>query len=454
MFALALLACKDPSADPASAPVVLVSDQDTQRVWLLRLDNGEVLRTFDVPELHPELCTPQTACLPFTAQASVDPTTGDDLLTWTWMVDELTGGREGTRYSYAERRRFARAGQSVDWSLEALDFHAAFADRPDLCDQAAPCELSQGDTPPGRDPCFMGDVHDLEVVEEDESGRRLLLTDTDNARVLEVWLEAGSTCGVVESVVSAETSSTWPWQAVNDADRVELDGRSGLLVTFRSTLPESEGGPVDGSDGRGQIAWFEGEGAAWSPTWAFPEGGYLNTPHDASVHLPPDGAPVLLYAHSNGAGAAFQEDWAPSLDHKGSIGVALLDGEAPAYVGDAVVSGEETFFGFLRSINPAPGGAWILADSGCMSPSEECGRVAAVRQVEGLDLDGLAPSGSTGAFTEDHAEQRWLGVSEVSTPWESPMTCGFGTLYTASFHWRGDLGETFAEPRAGAVCGD
>lgn len=456
---LLLLGCGD---DPlrADVPLALVSDQNHQEIQLVRLDRREVVRTVDLAALHADTCgrgEDDAACLPFAAHLSRDAATGEDLLTYQWMVDQKNDGQAGVRYTYAERRRFgAEGGTAVDWRLDALDFLTHFPDRPDICAQAAPCELApDGGDPDGPDACHMGDAHDLDVLEDGPDGTRLLVADSDNNRTLTVWLPAGTTCGVVEAVVGPDTVPDWRWDTPNDADAVSLAGEEGLLVTFRSTRAADAGGPAEGGEGRGQVVYFAEVDGGYEPRWVYPgEEAFLNSPHDASVWGPEgvDGSLYLLYAHSDGLGGGFQPDWTPRADHHGTVGVARLAGGPPTYLADARLPATDAAgFGFLRSVSPAPEGTFLLADSGCMSPADTCGKVGAVRQIEGLDPTALAPPGGTGAFLPDHAEQTFIEVAEVSRPWRSPLTCDFGTIYTASFLTGDALGGTViddAEPTA------
>lgn len=477
---LLLAGCAAPVDPPAPLPdaVAVVSDSGNQRVIYTRLADRSRVLTVNLRALHPDDCGPEyggaapddAECLVF----QTDPLVVTDA-DGTHDELRLTYDRQATDGHY-ERSAIERIriGGPTLWRLDALDFATNFGDRADLCGAPTPCgdgsEMAEAPLE-AQLRCRLAHVHDFDVVAEDAAGVDLVVADSVNERVLAVHLDPSTTCGVVTDVLADATVPGWSeGRTPNDVDVVPLpDGGSGVLVTFRSSNGDvAAGGVTGGDDGNGLVMLFRrtadadtGASAGWERAWRFPTSGFLNSPHDASLHTSAAGARALVYAHSDGNGVTLQADWHQAAESRGSVGVArvpddaLTGAGAPDYRYDLVLpdTDPDGGFGFLRAVHPFADGVsdepdpvgtdWIVADSGCMAVEAGCPRVPGVRAVQ-LDLDDPTDGPGTGAFEPGRGQQTDL----TGTSTGLVMNCGLAAPYVADLLWA-----TGARiPEAGPAC--
>lgn len=467
----------DPDREPTvlSLPdaVAVVSDTDAQRVQYIRLADQELLLSLDLRALAPEDCDPaigegvpeDAACLPFqTNPETVTDADGDhDELT---LAYDRVAGDPWFERTAIERVRLSLSAATerptTRWRLDALDFATNFPGESGICANTNPCEPGADDNSAALEQallCRLAQVHDFDVLAEDDTSVELLIADSENDRVLTVHLDRSTTCGVVTDVMNDTTVGGWAGRVPNDVDTVPLDdGGAGVLVTFRSTSGDvATGGLAGGGNGSGVVMLFTPGSPGWEHAWTFPASGFLNSPHDSSIVNSESGAHYLVGAHSDGRGAGFQDDWKLTTDGFGSITIAALGGDVtgqPDYQRDLVVSatGTDAGLGFVRAVHPflvgVPGTAdpagtdWILADSGCMAGEEACQHTPGIRAVK-FDLDDPSNSDGSGAFNADRSEQ-----TDQAMVASAPIGCGLSVPYIVDLLWF--TGE--AVPESGEGC--
>ena len=276
-------------------------------------------------------------------------------------------------------------------------------------------------------------VHDVEIIEENESLVRMWLADTGNSRALLVNLSKDSTCGTVEEVIDGHTTTTEDWDRftwVNDVDVVSLEGKDHILLTTKGSDSF-----VEGAHGRGKVTLWEPGEEQWSLVWEHPvrdnkAASFLNAPHNADWVTDGDGQHYVVYGHSNGAGAHFEdEQWTPEEDHRGSIGVLRVGPKGPDYLGDMTLDIGE--LGFTRDADRLPDGSWIVTDSGCKGELG-CPKDPSIRHMA-FDLQALESTGLDGRFDPTGTNQQTIQVAELDSHWESPRQCDMAAAYEADF---------------------
>jgi hypothetical protein len=230
----------------------------------------------------------------------------------------------------------------------------------------------------------------------------LVIADTLNDRVL-LLRPPDSGTGVAD-VIATLDSSLKGWGAARWPNHVQVLSRQHevfLLVTYKGSDPDQTG-----SSHAGRIMlWSVTDPAHPIRTWAYPEGGYLAAVHHAVVQDgSSEGERLLLYAHSFGSSDEFEGE-------TGSVGMAMVTLDAPpVYLGDGVTSTDEAL-GFVRSADLIDQGETLLVtDSGCERPNDRCSRIPRVMELH-LSLPG--PAGTSGAFTPDHSEQRFIDLPMI-----------------------------------------
>lgn len=227
----------------------------------------------------------------------------------------------------------------------------------------------------------------------------LVIADTLNDRVLLLRPPDAGT-GVAD-VVATLDSSVKDWGAARWPNHVQVLSRRHevyLLVTYKGSDPDRTG-----SSHAGRIMlWDVTDPSSPSRAWAYPEDGHLAAVHHAVIQEgDPDGELLMLYAHSFGSSNDFEGE-------TGSIGMALATLDAPpVYLGDGVTSTDEAL-GFVRSADLIDqGGSLLVTDSGCERPNDRCSRIPRVLE---LHFDLPEPAGTSGAFSSDHSEQRFIDL--------------------------------------------
>ena len=198
------------------------------------------------------------------------------------------------------------------------------------------------------------------------------------------------------SVTDPGMSEAW---YVNHLQRIESGDSVWLLMTFK------------GQKGSGDDAINAGRIMLWDITdprepghlWTYPGTGSLAAVHHASMHPTPQGE-RMIYAHSLGASAS-------ASDGTGSVGIAQWNGaDPPVYIGDGLMD-ESATLGFTRAADySALSQALLITDSGCENAEVPCGRDAKIMLAE---LPDKAPPSLSGAWTEDHSNQRFLTLDPL-----------------------------------------
>lgn len=418
---------------PPPVPIAVVSDGANETVLYIRLDTGAILQEVDFTVLHPELCPPDEpmeSCVGFGIQPTSEPGGADRLLLTFQKFDDYGGANDDKVSAVIDMVTLTEEGPRIDWSVDSLDFTTVFGDRPDICGAVAACQPPTDAWATWRD-CSLHDVHEVHIVEETAQEVVLWVADTTNpTRALKLRLTLGTTCAVVEEILTDETSEEWlDYRCHNGIQLGELDGEAVLLTNFRNSKAGS---------GFGFNALWHQVGGNWTRMWQHPpvsadllEQGFLGAPHNADL-ISVEGVPYVIYAHSNGMGQHLNDaDWTDEGDNLGSIGVLRLEAGAAVYLMDGIL--QDPPFGFLRDVDPLPDGTWLVTDSGCGSDKEAtCGRQPSLHHVE-MDLSQVQPvPGRDGRFSEDKGFQNLVEVQE-SQEWDSPLRCGFHIPYEADF---------------------
>ena len=419
------------TGDPAAPDLLLIADTSHGRYLFVRPDTATIVHQVSLATLNPDLCT-DAVCAAFVAW----PTLGAEL-------DEITlsfaPNTDGASYAAViERVRLGEDEDTVLWRLDSLDFLSNFPDRPEICAQIAPCEVPEDADETVRRKCRLQLSHEAKVVSEDDGSVALWIADTEGpARAIKVRLDKGSTCGVVEDVLSEETAARWAgYQAINDLDLVDLgDGRETLLLNSLSH---------DSDEGLASVTLWQAIDGLWTPLWQHPSeasGGFLGAAHNPDWITDSDGASYIVYAHSNGMGAHPEvRSFTGADDHRGSIGLARVTPEGAEYLVDAALPGQ---FGFLRDVNRLADGSFLVTDSGCMHPDDtDCSNPGQLWRVALPELSSLSPSGRSGAFTASHGDMDVIVATPLTVGARSPLTCGLFTPYSAQFMPGASLGAT------------
>lgn len=428
-------------------PVAFVSDGSNEAFLYLRLDTAEVIYEIDLTETRPDLCTPDNTdvtCVAFGGQPFSDPGTGLDRAVVTYQMFDEVQGTDLKQASMVDMYRLEPDGPVLEWAVEALDFTTFFGDRPDICASTTPCVPPTDSWGTWRN-CALHDVHTVDIVEETDAYVRMWVADTTNpSRAVLLNLDKGSTCAVVEDVLADQTVPQWrDYRSHNDVDAVVYEGEPMLLTNFRNS---SGSLPFGGTGAGTHSLWRKGE-AGWEAVWEHPtafrtEPDFLNAPHNSDL-VEVDGVSYVIYAHSNGNGAHYEEQgWQKDSDDFGSVGVLQLDEGGFIYRFDGILEG--TPFNFLRDANRMDDGTWIVTDSGCGSDLEtDCDRPASIRNVTLPLADAPAATASQdGAFSPTHEFQNLVSIEEVQVNWASPLQCGFHIPYEGEFLRGAQLGTT------------
>lgn len=422
----------DSAAPPSGAPVALIADGANQRYIWVRLDTQELMYELDLRELFPGHCHDDIECVAFGSEHSVDHTTGEDL---ALIIAYITAvGQTPEEPGLAAKLRLGSEGPSVDWQLTQLDWTVNFSDRADICTQTTPCEAPG---PVGSDAwqdCTFRNAHAVKVVEETDSHVTMWIADTGQpSRAIQVELDKSSSCGVVTEVHGDLTTDGWTDESgPNDLDLVEYDGAEAMLLNHLGTA---------GNDALGvSTLWIPGAEGGWELVYRHPiDGGHIMGGHNSDFATAADGELYHVYAHGNGAGAhEVISVWDPELDHRGTLGILrIVDGQ-PVYLLDATAP--EPGFGFLRDADMLADDSFLVTDSGCMNHTfAGCEKEAAIWHVS-IGFTGLEGSDQSGAFTEDHDQQRYSEATPIDDPWPSRVTCGLGTPYEADLLYESQLG--------------
>ena len=430
-------------------PVVLMSDNLAERVLVFLPATSEIVWELDVPDRFPELCTPPentVACGVYDSEHSIDPTSGLDKVVYTFHamdVDQPT--KIGSRRSVIEQIIISEDGETTsDWQMFDLDFSVNFAGNTDLCASSVPCDAPADQGYDVWQACSMVMVHDIEILEESDREVMMWIADTINSRILKVRLDKSSTCGVVEDVVDKHTVEAWQhWTWVNDVDYVELEGRPHLLANHKGYNSDDEI-----YNGRSTLTLFGQYDDTWQLRWQHPnpredQFGFLNASHNADWIEGADGEPYVIYAHSNGAGARWEDEAWGDDDDRGSLGMLRVasDGSAYRYLGDGVLPLHGDPIHFLRDVDLLDDGSFLLTDSGCKGDIDGCEHPSVVHHVA-IDLTTLEEYPGDGGFSDDHRMQNLIELGALTEPesWQSPSACSLEAGYDGDLLWSSTLG--------------
>ncbi len=284
----------------------------------------------------------------------------------------------------------------VEWRIDRL----AFEDHLSLADPCPPDVPEDG-------PCRLQAPHGLDRWID---GEQLVVADNRNNRIL--VLSPPEEPGAAASVSLALDEATPGWDHARWPNAVQVLGEGQdtfLLVTFRGVGPGSDlphyGGRI--------VLWDVTAADATRHVWTYPAEGYLAAVHDGHVEHT-DSGPLLVYAHSRGAGPGAQA--APA----GSVGVARMSfTTAPGYLGDLVAGADEPPLGFVRSVELIDAGQRLLVtDSGCENAADPCQSAPAVLE---LGFTAPSPSGGTGAHSDQHDEQRFHPATVLRQDFDGSM---------------------------------
>ncbi len=382
--------------------------------WLTTADDGTVdgRYTLDTIDARCQGREVDPYCLAFQTQRRTAHDGGDEVV-FTWSIlDSSDGSDEEATDLIGEFAAVDWESRATRWQLSALDFSQLGRDAGCPFDPEDPCTVPEGLDTDAYWRCHLHMPHDIVIASENDAGWRGWIADTRNTRLLEVELPAGQSCGVVRSLVDANDPDWSLYESPNALAHGERDGVPFLLVSLKSTHEAGEEAEAQlAGAGKGKIAWWELRDGRWTQTWEFPpevmgSESFVNTPHGVQILHDADGNEVIAFAHSLGA----HDEWS-GVTGEGTVGVLrLLDGQ-PEYLGDLRFPGKFAL-GFTRDVSETGDGRWVVTDSGCIS--DPCTHPT---RAWVIDAPSLSPSGASGVFSVDHAEQVFIDPGRIEGPY-------------------------------------
>ncbi len=236
----------------------------------------------------------------------------------------------------------------------------------------------------------IGDLDFPHDAISDPSGLGVMIAETFAARI--VWMDptTGSELAALD-----ETDSAWDYSLPNSLELIADAGRHYLLMSNRGN--DLSGGANSAIDGV-LVLWDVTDGSAPTMVWQYPESGVVGMPHSPVMERV-DGTWVLAYAHTVGVEAG-------NNSGDGSVGVAITDSltTRPAYVADGVLPGSMGELETTRGVE--------LSSDGTLYITETASRGGGGRLIR-ASLPALDLSDKTGEYTEDHAHQDYIELTDA-----------------------------------------
>lgn len=415
---------------PWRSGVAAISDTGGGRMSMLRLADNALLWDFKLNDDMPDRCGPAHPCQVHELEHRVID--DEDVMDFAISIAP-------DNYSELYRLKLRSPAQPV-WALTDFDFSHLTQDS--RCNQPPQATCSASQLPPGSYSmpweCRMWFVHAFEVLEDKPDEQRISVMLADHhGRLVSATLDYanGNTCAVATQVINSNTPG---WDESCQPNEIQLiegeDGRY-LLVTCRN---------LGGVDGMGRLVMFKesalGSAGRWELQWLYPDPAsgaapYLNTPHHGRVDKNADGEYVLRYAHTRGHGTA----WGKGSE--GTLGFATLSApsEPPDYLSDYTwtATSEQRGFQLVKSLNPMPGNAWMVADGGESSID--------VPGTTGFYIVGVGKGvvdERSGAWASNFQSQQLL---ELPGPPLASINCAWTMLYSAAWEDAASLGSYLRE---------
>lgn len=405
--------------------IILVSDGGNVRVSLIRTDTGVIFYDLDLPELIEDCRLVESGCI----LTEIEHTVHEDRDYLDLNLALGSSAQALVKPASVKRLRLSEPVAPV-FSLERLDW-SGLSRGTEICDYdpADPCNTGSAAT------CALWFPHDVEILADDPTAQTItyLIADLATQRVLEVHFDYsdGNTCGKVAWVLDSSHPDYDASNLVNDADLFHREEGDYLLTSYYSS------GPVLGSS-KLDMWYRETEDSGWSLLWTFPTPekdtlANLNTPHAPLIHADDGGGLILRYAHSRGD----SDQW--GAGYRGTLGAATLVDLAspPIYRFDSKFPEGYALspMGFVRDIEQAGEGRYLVTDSGCVVPGI-CPLEGRVYLIDGERDESTSPL--SGAWTEDHSQQHFVSIDMETI---QAFSCGISTTYEADYTTVGALGQ-------------
>lgn len=415
---------------PWRSGVATVSDTGGGRMSIVRLSDSALLWDFKLNDDMPDRCGPTRPCQVHELERRVIE--DDDHL-------DIAISIAPDNYSELHRLKLRSPAKPV-WSLKDLDFSKVVQES--RCNQPPQSTCASSQLPPGSYSmpweCRMWFVHAFEVLEDrpDEQKISMMIAD-HHGRLVSATLDYanGNTCAVVDQVINSNTPG---WDESCQPNEIQMidepDGRY-MLVTCRN---------IANIDGMGRLVMFKqsqvGSTGRWEYQWMYPDPAsssapFLNTPHHGRLDQEADGSYVLRYAHTRGQGTG----WGKGSE--GTLGFATLTHPSlpPDYLTDYTwtPSAEQRGFQLVKSLNPMPGNAWMVADGG-----EASINVPGTTGFYVLGVGAGVLDQRSGAWSSEHTMQQLL---ELPGPPLATVNCAWTMLYSAAWEGRESLGRYLRE---------
>jgi hypothetical protein len=225
----------------------------------------------------------------------------------------------------------------------------------------------------------------------DPSGLGVIVAETFAGRLL--WLDPSD-----ETVLATldDSHSSWDYSLPNSLELIEHTGQSYLLMSNRGNdLSGGSGSAVDGS----LVLWDITDPTNPAQVWHYPESGTVGMPH-SPVMKRVSGTWVLAYAHTIGVSYAGNEVHS-------SVGLAISDDltAQPTYVADGVLPTALGDIETSRGVDLGTDGRLYVVETGSRGGD---GRLLTATLPE------LTPAGSSGAYSESHADQIFVTLDDAA----------------------------------------